>query len=193
MKSTNYLLLFINLILCILTSSLLKAQTPQWLQRSDQYNTGYSPIKGPNTNARVEWQYQLNNIPYYNKTTPAIDKNGILYTQDLDKVYAIQPDRNVSWTYAFNSPSSYNFYVLNAVPAISNTGEIVTHNNSKDLYALNPDGSLKWKFTAEEDNLDAQFTGAVIMDKNDNLLCGHLYHGKYLIHYQSRWVCAPQS
>ena len=176
MKSTNYLLLFINLILCILTSSLLKAQTPQWLQRSDQYNTGYSPIKGPNTNARVEWQYQLNNIPYYNKTTPAIDKNGILYTQDLDKVYAIQPDRNVSWTYAFNSPSSYNFYVLNAVPAISNTGEIVTHNNSKDLYALNPDGSLKWKFTAEEDNLDAQFTGAVIMDKNDKIYAEVTYY-----------------
>jgi outer membrane protein assembly factor BamB len=176
MKSTNYLLLFINLILCFLTSSLLKAQTPQWLQRSDQFNTGFSPNKGPNTNARVEWQYQLNNKPYFNKTTPAIDQNGLLYTQDINRLYAINPDRNVSWTYLFNSPSSYNFYLLNAVPAISNTGTILTHNNSKDLYAINPDGSLKWKFTAEEDNLDAQFSGAVIIDKNDKIYAQVTYY-----------------
>lgn len=174
MKKNNLFSRAIFLIGCSLMSHMSVGQVnPQWLQKNNQYNSGLSPNKGPDVTAKVEWGFQLPYKPYrpyLNYATPAIDKFGNIYSHDLKTLFAFKPDRTLLWSYVLtDTPANDPYMFLNSSPAISNTGVIYTHINGRELFAVNSDGTLKWKLTADEINTDAAFRGTVIVDKNNKI------------------------
>ena len=174
MKKSNLFTLFNFIISALLVSNITIAQVnPQWLQKYNQYNSGLSPNKGPDVSAKIEWGFQLPYKPYrpyLNYATPAIDKFGNIYSHDLKTLFAFKPDRTLLWSYVLtDTPANDPYMFLNSSPAISNTGVIYTHINGRELFAVNSNGTLKWKLTADESNADAAFRGTVIVDKNNKI------------------------
>ena len=174
MKKTNLFVLFNFFISALLLSNTTIAQVnPQWLQKSDQFNTGLNTNKGPDVSAKIEWGFQLPYKaykPYLNYSTPAVDKFGNIYVHDLKTLFALKPDRTILWSYILTStPANDPYMYINSSPAISNTGVIYTHINGRELFAVNSNGTLKWKLTADELNTDASFRGTVLIDKNNKI------------------------
>jgi len=76
--------------------------------------------------------------------SPSIDKNGTIYYSNPNTLYALSLDGSIKWTYALNtSTPDYSSYY--STPAISSYGPIVS--TERGLFAVNNDGSFRWKIT----------------------------------------------
>jgi len=94
----------------------------------------------------IGWKYQTGGA--INFSSPAIDINGIVYIGSYDGyLYAfdtqtINPDNGSTWV------PKWKFKTKGAIkssPAIAPDGTIIFGCADGNIYALNPDGSLKWK------------------------------------------------
>jgi len=88
----------------------------------------------------LHWQTTVGNRIY---STPAFSPNGsIIYVGGFDKnVYALDAATgSVLWNYATSG------YILSSM-AVDEDGVIYISSSDRKLYALNPDGSLKWSYT----------------------------------------------
>ena len=94
----------------------------------------------------IAWKYQTGGS--INFSSPAIDINGIVYIGSYDGyLYAfdtqtINPDNGSTWV------PKWKFKTKGAIkssPAIAPDGTIIFGCADGNIYALNPDGSLKWK------------------------------------------------
>ena len=133
----------------------------------NQNNGGkYADLKAINPNGTLKWNYTFKSGSYnYFTGTPAIAKDGTIYAPGvimLDSgwagfMLAINPDGTLKWNYTITDPisnqgSSYNY----APPAIGPdgtiyfTGEVSYHGITGRLYALNPNGTLKWQKTINQ-------------------------------------------
>ena len=71
--------------------------------------------------------------------SPAIGSDGTVYAGS-DQIYAFNPvDGTIKWSY----PAGVSY----ACPAIGADGTIYVGSSDANVYALNPDGTLKWNFT----------------------------------------------
>ncbi|HOI80425.1 MAG TPA: PQQ-binding-like beta-propeller repeat protein, partial [Petrimonas sp.] len=71
--------------------------------------------------------------------SPAIGSDGTIYAGS-DQIYAFNPvDGTIKWSY----PAGVTY----ACPAIGADGTIYVGSSDTNVYALNPDGTLKWNFT----------------------------------------------
>jgi outer membrane protein assembly factor BamB len=104
----------------------------------DVCHTGRSPY-GKSGNWFVEkWNKELGDILY---SSPAIDKNGIIYIGGLNKYfYAINPNGTLKWRYEAGGP-------IASSPAIAEDGTIFVGSEDTKLYAFNPNGTKKWALT----------------------------------------------
>jgi len=72
----------------------------------------------------------------------AIGRDGTLYA-GTNKFYAINPDGSYKWS--FSLPTNPNGINMDNVPAIGSDGTIYFGTATGELYALDSDGSMRWK------------------------------------------------
>jgi len=89
--------------------------------------------------------------------TPAIDKNGTIYLSGSvlnvwgSQVFcAINQSGILQWTFELTAPD----YFSSSSPAIDVNGNIYFGTWGNQMYALNPNGTLKWKFETRN-NIDS--------------------------------------
>ena len=89
------------------------------------------------SNGTVSWTFQING---HGEASPAIAPDGTLYFGELtgSKTYAVDRNGNLKWTFPVTCGYSS--------PAIGSDGTIYFGAQDTYFYALNPDGTLKWKF-----------------------------------------------
>lgn len=131
------------------------AGSPWPMFQGDQRHSGRSLFTGPR-NPVLKWSFHVQGTP----GSPVIGSDGTIYlpTGMLNEdtsgyLYAIAPGGTERWRYQFAGlPSS-------TAPAIASDGTIYVHMNGDEgniaavekLYALNPDGSLRWVFRPNGD------------------------------------------
>jgi len=113
------------------------------------WSGGYVHAIYPN-NGTVKWQFYAGGQM---KANPSIADDGTIYVSSWDDyLYALYPNGTMKWRVNTNYGSSNN-------PSIGPDGTIyVAH---VDLYAVNPDGTLKWIFPLGEER-DCSFAAPAI-------------------------------
>lgn len=120
-------------------------------------------MKAINPNGTLKWNYTFKSGLYnYFTGTPAIAKDGTIYTPgfimtDSDLagfMLALNPDGTLKWNYTNGGIDGWSS------PAIGNDGTIYTSGYYQGqatptrmygiLYAINPNGTLKWNYTITE-------------------------------------------
>jgi hypothetical protein len=137
--------------------------------------TGKSNFTGPLNGNNIQ---QSTNQDILRGSTPVIDENGNIYicgsnnTDYLGKLYCFNPDLSTKWIFDPSGADSGTAYV---VPAIGSDGTIFftsTMDNITEissLFAINPDGTLKWRV----DNLIGSTNNiSLILDNNENCCFG---------------------
>ncbi len=108
-----------------------------------EYDTPIPPNRGAlealNPDGSLKWRYYTDGWQRY----PVVGPDGSIYISGYGVgLTALDPEGNVKWSY-LKIPMTLN---LNSLPAIGLDGLIYFCSN-RDLYALNPDGTLSWKTT----------------------------------------------
>lgn len=68
---------------------------------------------------------------------------GTLESNGVDFSVVIPPPGSLKWSYSFST----SYSDVKSSPAIGGDGTVYVGANDRKLYALNPDGTLKWSFT----------------------------------------------
>ncbi len=100
-----------------------------------------------NSDGTLKWKVAVGGKVY---SSPALDDNGTIYvaTYDSQKVYAIYTSNGtVKWQFSLAEPNEYSS------PAIGDDGTIYVgcggdNSNYGYMYAINPDGTQKWRYQA---------------------------------------------
>ena len=131
------------------------------LTNSSQFYTGQSQYQGPQTN-NTKWKYNGNICG-----DPVIGSNGTVYVASYTNDYvnyslnAMNPNGTLKWKY---SPGVADLTLTD--PTIGNDGTIYVagqysssdfSKQSSILYALNTNGTLKWKYNLG--NITAEYLG----------------------------------
>jgi len=132
-----------------------------WMFQHDAQHTGRSTVTGP-TVPELKWQFAFNG--YGNTSAMAFAADGTLYlTSQYEHFCALNPDSSRKWT--------QNFY--GTTPAINSDGTIYVGSGGK-LYAINPDGTIKWTFVTNSGSITAPLLdpdGTIYVSCNN----GYLY------------------
>jgi outer membrane protein assembly factor BamB len=93
---------------------------------------------------RVIWEVELEKQVYY--CAPAVGDDGTIYVStglwywtEWGRLHAVSPEGDVLWSYDLD----HNGYS----PTVGLDGTIYIQDAQNFVYALNPDGTLRWKFT----------------------------------------------
>ena len=93
-------------------------------------------------NGTLKWNYDSGMGAPSNLTSPAIGTDGTIYIGINDRMYAINDDSSVRWTYTLGTGDALTS------PAIGTDGTIYFSRYSGPTYALYPNnGSLKWTYS----------------------------------------------
>jgi len=126
-----------------------------------------------NSDGSLKWKVAVGGKVY---STAAMDDNGIIYvpTYDSKKVYAIYASNGtVKWTFSLAEPNKYSS------PAISGDGTIYVgcggdNSNYGYMYAINPDGTQKWRYQAHY-----VVWSSPVIDDNGNIYFGSSSSNSY--------------
>jgi len=102
-----------------------------------------------NPDGTLKWKYNTGKSVSIG-SSPVIAEDGTIYLGVNDVFHAINPDGTLKWTYTVDP----GFVAANGLfpndiictPAIDSDGTIYFGQRSFYFYALNPDGTLKWKY-----------------------------------------------
>lgn len=134
--------------------------------QNDNQNTGQSQYVGPQSN-NTTGNYTPDNENTKITGAPSIGPDGTVYlptsfnngTNNLANLYALTPDGTKKWNFTIYDGIIYdsNYNYISGSPAITNDGTIYITGGFFDstrtygfLYAINPDGTLKWKYILNE-------------------------------------------
>ena len=136
------------------SSSLLTDAAPWPTFGHDNTRSGQSEYNGPATSS-IKWTYAALSewwSPYFG-IAPIIGKKNVLYIAHGTerKLYALQPasdgkSAELKWIFSDNGNPLGNKL---SAPSIAADGIIYIGSDTGWLYAINPDGTLKWKFTTD--------------------------------------------
>ncbi len=126
-----------------------------------------------NSDGSLKWKVSVGGKVY---SSPALDNDGILYvpTYDSQKVYAIYASNGtVKWTFLLAEPNK------DSSPVIGDDGTIYVgcggdNSNYGYLYAINPDGTLKWRYQAHY-----VVWSSPVIDDNGNIYFGSSSSNSY--------------
>jgi outer membrane protein assembly factor BamB len=102
-----------------------------------------------------KWCTQLNILP--SSSAPAIGPDGTIYvhgngtegnTVAIEKLHAITPGGVITWTFEFNGGAGIFTSYVQSSPAVAPDGTLYVASNDTNLYALNPNGTIKWTYSA---------------------------------------------
>lgn len=159
---TNLSMKFLSIILAILLIGITHAQladSPSPTLKINSKHNGLSPYATNIEEPYVKWKFDTGNGV---ESSPAIGSDGTIYVGTFsDNFYAINPDGTLKWKFTregehFRSSPTLDqdgtIYVIAAVdlrplynPTLDSYEDMF---GIPTLYALNPDGTLKWEFTA---------------------------------------------
>jgi outer membrane protein assembly factor BamB len=92
-------------------------------------------------NGTVKWV--IENDEFFRSSTIAVDDNGMIYLNGGRRnLYCISPNGRITWTFPTDHEIEMGLIVL--CPAIGPDGTIYS-GSINGLYAINPDGTQKWK------------------------------------------------
>ncbi len=100
----------------------------------------------------LKWKYQLNS--FGTKSTPSIGSDGTVYVgvrynpTNGSCLFAIDQNGNFKWKCRIGSYARDN---IDSSPAIDRDGTIYIGSDSDTLYAINPNGTIKWRFGTGSD------------------------------------------
>lgn len=117
-------------------------------------------IHALNPDGSKKWSYQSESYFSY---SPTIGVDGSIYCSDSYNTYSFYPDGRLNWKIPIKSTIS---------PAVDFNGNIYIGNSDNYLYALNPDGTFRWIFTAK---VDINTTPAIDVDGNLYFGAGNKY------------------
>lgn len=104
----------------------------------DNFSTGQSQYKGPQTNA-IKWKISTDTI-----SELAIGNDGTIYYGSANYLHALNPNGTEKWKYKAGN------YVYS--PSIGYDNTIYFGSSDKKIYALNVNGNVKWIHTLKGGN-----------------------------------------
>ncbi|QQS35641.1 MAG: PQQ-like beta-propeller repeat protein [Ignavibacteriales bacterium] len=142
---------------------------PWPIHHGDAQFTGRSKYAGPQL-GQVEWMIELptTNLTHDSFLSPVVGDSTIYFVSYKDTaspgsfLYALRFDGSIKWTFPLPSPTQKN----SSPPVLASDGTIYVATWGDKLFAVNPDGTMKWEVTF------AQSTGIYSMmnlDKEGNL------------------------
>jgi outer membrane protein assembly factor BamB len=96
-----------------------------------------------NPDGSLKWFYL--NPNYWVLSSPAIGVDGSIYFGDGLSLNALTPDGTLKWEVFTDQDQGFGGAVISS-PAIGADGAVYVGANDNIIYAVNPDGSIKWKF-----------------------------------------------
>jgi outer membrane protein assembly factor BamB len=107
----------------------------------DNRHTSQSPYSTADNPGTEKWRFHFSG---WLEDTPVIDNDGVIYCKGayeyLDRyIFAINPDGTEKWKFKTDG------LILGASPAIAEDGTIFFCSWDSNLYAMYPNGTLKWK------------------------------------------------
>ncbi|MFH1521168.1 MAG: PQQ-binding-like beta-propeller repeat protein [Candidatus Micrarchaeota archaeon] len=141
--------LFIFLILICITFAQSTHPWPQF--HGSAQHGGQSQYNTSHIDGTIKWVFETGSGI---ESSPVIAEDGTIYFGSHDGyLYAINPDGTEKWKFFIGTPNydvRWNVSkVMMATPAITQDGTIYAYSASNYLYAVNPDGTEKWKFYIE--------------------------------------------
>ncbi len=111
-------------------------------------HTGRSPYDTSHVNGTVKWTFETGGAI---ESSPVIGPDGTIYVGSHDgKLYAINPDGTEKWRFNAGTPEydeRWDVYkAIISAPAVASDGTIYIHSIGDYLFAVNPDGTEKWRF-----------------------------------------------
>ena len=97
-----------------------------------------------NPDGSQKWAYDAGSVIY--RSTPALSQDGTIYFGAGYYLYALTSQGEFKWKYAVSGP-------IGSSPAVGQDGTIYFGSEDAYVYALNPDGTLKWSFTYGSDDI----------------------------------------
>lgn len=150
MKFLNLLLIVLAAIFFITPLSALAqlADSPWPMFHGDVRHTGLSKYDTSHVDGTVKWSFEVKEGI---ESSPAIGTDGTIYFGGHDnKFYALNPDGTKKWVFNAGEPvysKEWNVWKgITASPAIDKDGTIYFVSMSNYFFALNPDGSEKWRY-----------------------------------------------
>jgi outer membrane protein assembly factor BamB len=110
------------------------------MQSHDNNHTGRSPYSTTQVDGFEKWRFECDLL----ESTPVINNNGIIYFGGGYNgipwyLYAVYPNGTLYWKYKTDGA------MLGSSPAIAEDGTIYVGSWDDHLYAINPDGTKKWR------------------------------------------------
>ena len=96
-----------------------------------------------NPDGSLKWFYL--NPNYWVLSSPAIGSDGSIYFGDGVSLNALTPDGKLKWEVFTDDFQGFGGAVISS-PAIGADGAVYVGANNNTIYAVNPDGSIKWTF-----------------------------------------------
>ena len=93
-----------------------------------------------NPDGTLQWRDPLDT---WQLRSVAIGKQGTIYLGSLHHFDAYQPNGALAWSY---HPPDTSFPTIEGAPAIASDGTIYIGSEDRYIYALNPNGTLKWRY-----------------------------------------------
>lgn len=123
-----------------------------------------TPVIGPDGTIYITGRY---NVVYLDEAI------GVIIATQLCKLYAINPDGTLKWTYDTGFKGTDPVIGPDGTVYLGINRHAFEHPDGTKLYALNPDGTLKWTYKIEDPSLVAKIS-AINIAKD-----GTLHFGTY--------------
>ncbi len=123
-----------------------QAQDPWPMFRQNGFHTGYTSFNGPLA-PDIAWQYNTGGYTY---SSPVVTTDRV-YIASQNELIALNHAGDELWAFTFNAPQNPPAVEISgfvSTPAVAPDGTIYIGSLDENLYAINPDGSLKWTFDA---------------------------------------------
>jgi len=122
--------------------------SPWPMFHGDVRHTGLSPYDTSHVDGTIKWTFKAGGAI---ESSPAIGSDGTIYFgAHNNKFYAVNPDGTQKWVFNCGDPVySPEWDVWKGIissPAIASDGTIYFTSMPNYLFALNPDGTEKWRY-----------------------------------------------
>lgn len=98
-----------------------------------------------NRDGSPRWKFKTGDLI---RAPPSIGADGTIYVASYDgRLYAVEPDGSERWSVVVMRHMGANSADVNSPPSIGPDGAI--HVLSRGLFAINPDGSIRWHFDSD--------------------------------------------
>lgn len=149
MKPLNVLLIVLATLFFIipLNAWAQLADSPWPMLQYDLRHTGLSPYSTKEVDGTIKWTYETGAGI---ESSPTIAPDGTIYIGSHDnKLYAINPDGTLKWKFNAGEPVYVEgwdvFKGIPSAPSIDKNGTIYFISPPIYLFAVNPDGTEKWR------------------------------------------------